>query len=236
MNWFDSGLLHFLNSFAHRSYALDASLVYVMNNNFIKGGVSMALFTWAWPAGETKWRRARLLYGFALSMVALVLARVLALALPFSGRPLRNPLLHFQLPYTMDASVLEDWSSFPTDHAVLFSCLTVVLYRVSRPLGILAAIHTFCVIVLPRLYAGVHYPTDVIAGAVIGCAVAHLFMRDDLIALLTVPVLRWKDAHPGPFHAILFLAAFEVGELFSTVRVLAHPLSQPLKMALLRLG
>ena len=236
MNWFDSSVLQFLNSFAHRSYALDASLVYVMNDNFIKGGLCMALYAWAWSAGGTKWKQACLLYGFVLSMVALVLARVLALVLPFSVRPLLNPSVHFHLPYTMDASVLEGWSSFPSDHAVLFSCLTVVLYRVDRPLGILAAIHTLCVVVLPRLYTGVHYPTDVIAGAMIGGVVAHLLMRDDLIALLTVPVVRWKDAHPGPLHAILFLAAFEVGELFSTVRVIAHPLSQPLKMALLRLG
>lgn len=61
--------------------------------------------------------------------------------------------------------------SFPSGHAaVSFACATVLALAVPRlrvPLYALAALIAFS-----RVYVGVHYPGDVVAGAVLGIAIA----------------------------------------------------------------
>lgn len=62
--------------------------------------------------------------------------------------------------------------SFPSGHASAAFASAVVLYK-SRPkrLGVPCLILAF-VIALSRLYVGVHYPTDVICGMIIGTLIA----------------------------------------------------------------
>lgn len=61
--------------------------------------------------------------------------------------------------------------SFPSGHAtVSFACATVLALAVPRllvPLYVLAALIAFS-----RVYVGVHYPGDVLAGAALGLAIA----------------------------------------------------------------
>lgn len=61
----------------------------------------------------------------------------------------------------------KDWS-FPSGHASAAFASAVVIYK-SRPkrLGVPCMILAFA-IALSRLYVGIHYPSDVICGAVIG--------------------------------------------------------------------
>jgi undecaprenyl-diphosphatase len=65
-----------------------------------------------------------------------------------------------------------DTYSFPSGHAtVSFACATVLALAVPRlsiPLYVLAALISFS-----RVYVGVHYPFDIVAGAVIGYALAR---------------------------------------------------------------
>ena len=61
--------------------------------------------------------------------------------------------------------------SFPSGHAtVAFACATVLALAVPRlrvPFFVLAALIAFS-----RVYVGVHYPFDVLAGAVLGVGLA----------------------------------------------------------------
>lgn len=66
--------------------------------------------------------------------------------------------------------------SFPSGHAtVSFACATTLALAVPRlrvPLYVLAALISFS-----RVYVGVHYPLDVLAGAALGVAVAIALRR-----------------------------------------------------------
>jgi undecaprenyl-diphosphatase len=65
--------------------------------------------------------------------------------------------------------------SFPSGHAATsFACATVLSYyapRLRAPLFVLATL-----IALSRVYNGMHYPTDVLAGAVLGALVGRLLL------------------------------------------------------------
>jgi undecaprenyl-diphosphatase len=230
MNAFDLSILSFLNTFAHRSETFDTLVVFLLWNNFVKGGIIMGFFWWAWAQDDERaLKREYLLLGFGLSIASVIAARLLALSLPFRERPLRNPLLDFQLPYTMEGSMLETWSSFPSDHAVVFFCLAAAIWFASRRLGVVAALYALIVISLPRIYTGVHYPTDVVAGAVLGWCIACFSKVRSLRIHLARPVLRWMEKQPGAFYGLLFLATFELAELFYTLRVAAHPVTHLIK-------
>jgi undecaprenyl-diphosphatase len=234
MNVFDTSLLQFFSSLSHRCEMCDDLIVWLFWNNFVKGGMMMALFWWAWTQRDSarSQRREYLLVGFGLSIVALAVARALALSLPFRERPLRNPFIHFQVPYGMDPTTLEGWSSFPSDHAVVFFGMAATLWLVSRRLGITAAIYALVVIGLPRIYTGVHYPTDVIGGAALGWGMASLAQIGSLRAFLGQPAMRLMAKRPGPFHGLLFLATLELTELFGTVRVVLHPVTKLIRPVL----
>ena len=61
--------------------------------------------------------------------------------------------------------------SFPSGHAtVSFACATILTFAIPRlvvPLYALAALVAFS-----RVYVGVHYPSDVVVGAVLGILIA----------------------------------------------------------------
>lgn len=57
--------------------------------------------------------------------------------------------------------------SFPSDHAALAFAFAATLLMIDRRLGILTMVCALC-IAIARVFAGVHYLSDVIAGAIIG--------------------------------------------------------------------
>lgn len=225
MNAFDLSILHFLNSFAHRFLALDAVIVFVMNDNFLRGGFLMALFWSAWirqDAAAPAERREFLVFGLVACFFSILLVRAIALILPFRERPLHNPALAVRLPYTMDPAALKSWSSFPSDHAALFFCLATALWMVSRRLGILAGLHALLVVTLPRVYAGIHYPSDILAGALLGYGIASLARFAGLRKRVASPVQWAIDRYPAWSHAFFFLLSFEFAETFGTVFNLSY--------------
>ena len=75
--------------------------------------------------------------------------------------------------------------SFPSDHAVMAGAVAAGLLLVSRRLG-LAAVAAAVLMAFARVYIAAHYPWDVLAGLVLGAAVAAfgwVLLRRPLTAL-----------------------------------------------------
>lgn len=231
MNAFDAAIISYLNAWVHHSWTFDTFMVYLSANPLLKGGVITALIWRAWflPGERQNRNREFLLCTVVASLMGLTLARTLALALPFRVRPFYNPLLHFQLPANMDLSALERWSSFPSDHATLFFSLATGLCFVSRQVGVFALSYILVVVCFPRIYLGIHYPTDIVAGALIGIGIASLAKIPVFRAVVTRPAMRWLNRYPGAFYAVLFLCTFEIAELFDSSRVILRLLTGTLK-------
>ncbi|MFJ8058151.1 phosphatase PAP2 family protein [Streptomyces sp. NPDC096142] len=63
-----------------------------------------------------------------------------------------------------------DWS-FPSNHATIAAAAAVALFFVSRRLGAVAAVAALAM-ALSRVWVGVHYPHDVVAGLAVGALLA----------------------------------------------------------------
>jgi undecaprenyl-diphosphatase len=148
----------------------------------------------------------------------LAVARLLSLLVPFRARPLLNPALHFRLPYGVSEATLRGWSSFPSDHAAVFFAVATCIYFVSRSAGIVALCHSFFVVCLTRVYMGLHYPTDILAGACIGVGIGCLFKNRAIQGAVASKIMPWLKNHPDGFYGLLFLLTFQIAVVFDPIR------------------
>ncbi len=230
MNPFDRGLILALNQYAGRSRVFDEFVVELSTTDLLKGGVVLGVLWWLWFSARSDSRavRARLLATLAAGAVAAVAGRMLADSLPFRARPLHEPRLPFHLPYTEGIAQLRNFSSFPSDHAMLFSALSVGVLFVSRRAGIFLLLWTFLVVLMPRLYMGLHYPSDILAGMVFGALIACVLQLGTIRERLAAPLLAWLERQPASFYAGMYLATLQIGTLFADVRGLLVLLAEAL--------
>jgi undecaprenyl-diphosphatase len=224
MNAFDAGILSFLNQFANQWPAFDQAVTYVAMHNAFKGGVLVALIwlLWARDAGKTCETRQRLVCTYLSCLAAIAIARGLSWLLPFRTRPIHDEELGFVPTYGMHAASQVDWSAMPSDHAVLFYALSVGILMASQKAGLFALVYTTVVIAAPRVYLGLHYPTDIIVGATVGgtiawCGVAHVFNER-----VSPKLIEYSRKRPWLFYAGFVFVSLEIVSLFEGVRGLGR--------------
>ena len=224
---FDLYLFHAINGWCGHWF-LD-NLVNVEERLYlINGTIVLFAYWWLWfEGGET--RRAaqrRILISMLLAgIAALFVARGLADVLPFRVRPMfagipyNPPSMHIVSDY-------ENWSSFPSDHAAMYFALALGVFMLWRAMGAMLMTYASVWICLPRVYLGLHYPTDIIAGAAIGMAVAgtaFLIARGRLFdRIVASPLLRLERNCTPLFYALVFGAAVEIAALFADIRDLVR--------------
>ncbi len=214
MNQFDWTLLRWLTSFANVWPSFDGFLAFLVNWEVAKGGLVVALYWWAWfrPEKNRLQQRVRLIVALAAAMLALALAGAAALILPYRPRP--RVLAGLEPP----TGGWAEWSAFPSDHATLFFALATGLWAVAPWLGMVAFLHAVFVVCWPRAYLGLHYPTDLLAGGVIGVVVGVAAQRSRRLQQVGIHVVKWETTRPASFYAVAFVAMYLLATLFSDLR------------------
>lgn len=72
------------------------------------------------------------------------------------------------------------------------------------------------------MYLGIHYPTDLLAGGLIGISIASLsrimWVRNSVCRLAD----PWLERSPGSFYACLFILTFQIATIFDPLRGIAR--------------
>lgn len=215
LNSFDVGIVTYVNRATNRWLWLNLATPSFMERPLLKAGPIVLLFWIAFfqqtgSADEILERRRKIAATVPLALLGAVFARILARLLPFREIPLRTVALHFQLPYGLHPSFTYGLSSFPSVHAVLFVALAVGLLIASRLLGSLALLYTFGVILFFRVYLGLHWPTDLLAGAAIGAALASIVTIKAYRSFIWRLVMKCWQRWPGISAAFILLLSYEI--------------------------
>src|SRR5882724_5833774 len=215
----DVGVVLSLNALARRARWLDV-LAGEIAHSIVLQGVMVALFWGAWfaPGDLSAERRKReiLLSSLIGVYATAVLAIALRATLPFRARPADDPTIALQAPFT---ALHSHSTSLPAGHAAVFFALAVGLWSISVKLGLVNTLVAFFCISLPRIYLGLHYPSDILAGAVLGLTTVVL-VNEMLRGRSLVPrLLAWSEGRPAAFYGLLFLASLDVATEFSSIRV-----------------
>ena len=223
LNPLDSWIMSATGTLTHRSEILDLWIQGLKGNQLVKGGVLITVFWWLWFRSEPNIKRVRgvLLASLFGALAAVATARVAALSLPFRLRPLHEPDFDYQLPFWTSPEALDGMSSFPSDHAAVFFGLAAGFLFLSRKLGLVMLAYVTLFVAIPRVYTGMHYPTDILAGAFLGlvfAALANYFLPK--LAMWDL-ILEWPDKHPPSFYSALFLLTLQVVTLFEGARSVA---------------
>lgn len=223
MNILDQSIVSFLSLFTHHSALFDQLVVDISNNELLKGGALSAAIWWLWfrPKYTKKSVRITLITTLLASLFAVAIARLMVLTLPFRARPIFNTDIGFIAPFNIPEG-FDHLSSFPSDHATLAICLAFGIYCASKRLGRLMLLYSFVVILLPRMYLGLHYATDILAGAMIGAFTVYLIRKPWFTETVSEKIYRFSEKTPQLFYAFLFLFTYETSDLYIHVRNIAR--------------
>ncbi|HEY9342144.1 MAG TPA: phosphatase PAP2 family protein [Hanamia sp.] len=227
MNFFDSSIIEFVNGFSRNSNLFDYLIAHIIENDWVKGTpfVLALIFFWFQRSPKIKVNRGFIIIGLLSTFVSIVVARSMALLLPFRARPFLNPDLHFVKPFGMTPEGLETWSSFPSDHAVLFFSLATCIFLISRKSGMIAYLYAFFVVCFPRIYFGLHYPTDILVGAVIGVLITGILSTEKISRPIVQKVFYFSLKYAGLFYVLFTLLLFQIATIFEKTRDIMHSLA-----------
>jgi undecaprenyl-diphosphatase len=217
---FDKSVVHFLNSYMGLSVSFDQGMVYLSDANLLKL-TPMILVLWGFwfkKQNNDLQLRNRILQGLFGCVIAMFMARGLSLLLPFRVRPIHNSELALQIPDTLSRGLLDGWNSLPSDHAALAFAVATVIFLICRVWGTWAFIHAALIICFPRAYLGLHYLTDLSAGALVGILSIYLTMRVINTTKIADFFLAIEKSKPAVFYIAGLLLASQMMQMFNGVR------------------
>jgi undecaprenyl-diphosphatase len=192
----DFSLVHHLNAFfAGHDGLEDVVTLYERVAELLFLGALLATFALVRGAGRIAARRAVAAAGLSAGLglaLASLLAQLVDRPRPFVAHP---DGVHLFAPHAADAG-------FPSDHATAaFAIATAILLRDRRwGLPVLVAA---IVLAAGRVAIGVHYPTDVLAGAALGAACAAVLHA----AVVRARLHALADACGGVLDRVVAAAA-----------------------------
>jgi undecaprenyl-diphosphatase len=167
----DWNLLSLLNGLAGRSAAFDLIVRLLVNDYAITTALVVVTFG-LWFFGVTAEERERNQRGVLMAGASLIVANLFVKGLnlvyyrprPFAGHDLQLLFYH------------PSDSSFPSNPASVGFCIATAVWFFNRTAG--WALYVLAGLLgLARLIGGVHYPSDVLGGALIGTLSAYLVVR-----------------------------------------------------------
>ena len=227
----DVALVLFFNKFCGKSQFWDTLALLFLSVDALRTAILVALTVGIWQYGKSKLdinAQRRVLYILFSIILTLGVIEILN-ALIDSQRPIvalgnliYNPIT------TSDTQSLwrEGWvrnpkhGSFPSDTVALLATMTCGLFLWNRLLGIGAFLFILITGVFPRLYFGLHYPSDMALGVVIAISSSFVIEKISLFKSFSEKILKIENRFPYLFGVLSFYLAYIIAEKFILLRKL----------------
>lgn len=194
MNW-DTNLYMTLQHWHGKSALLDTLMIHIANDGLYLYALFLLII---WFVGRRPENRLRHREAALSAVIAGVLGLILNIIIShiwFRTRPFvalhTTPLIH----HSADAS-------FPSDHTTGSMGLAAGAIVYDRKIGIFFGVFSL-LIGFARVYVGVHYPTDVLAGWIIGiaCGIAVAFSKRFVAPIIASLIGVWEQIERRIVHS-----------------------------------
>lgn len=193
MNGIDGKLFVYINNFAGRWPALDFLGIFLGEYlAFVLAAVLLVVVFY--PPSKKLTNRVMVCVSAAAAIIARWVVKEFILLFVHRLRPYGVVIGGHKLITTPK---IDDFQSFPSGHAIFFFALAMSLFCFNRKLG--AWFFAAALLMgIARIYIGVHWPSDILAGAamgiIIGWATYHLYLANKEL------VDRWVTKASTAFH------------------------------------
>lgn len=159
----DTTLFNYINGLAtHWRILDDVAIFFAAYLQYILGGILLVLLFW--PKRQRLHDRIMVVLATGAGLLAGLVVKPLIVFFYVRPRPF---LILPQAHLLLSEKTAEYYQAFPSGHTIVFFAISYVVYRFNKPLGWIFFIASG-LIGLVRIYAGVHWPSDVLAGAILG--------------------------------------------------------------------
>lgn len=159
----DINLFYFFNNLAEKSQLFDAIIIFLAQylQYFLIAFFLLLLFF-------SHYNKRQKIYMFLVAVFSAIVARlgVTEIIRFFYHRPRPFISLHVSQLFA------ESGWSFPSGHSAFFFAMAFAIYFYNKKWG-MAFLIASIIMNVSRIIAGVHYPSDILGGAVVGYAVAY---------------------------------------------------------------
>ncbi len=180
----EMALFHAINRMAGDHWLLDWVARAFVGDYFVPVVLSLSLLA-LWFAAKTAYRRERQQRAVIAGAIAVAIANMAVVILNGTEWALRPRPFDID-PHAARSAVVLFYAppdpSFPSNSMAVGFALAVSIVRVNRPFGIAMGLIA-TLMGVSRVYAGVHFPVDIVAGAAIG----------SLASLLAITLLRFME-------------------------------------------
>ncbi len=163
----DYQLFESINQFAGKNTIFDQIVLLFSNYGPI---LFVMVFVWLWfsKSGNQNDNRKIVLFALTIAVITIGIDKIIEMSY---FRP--RPYVDHVVTLLVERSNLDP--SFPSNHAAGSFALAFALFWKRRKAGSILLILA-CFMALSRIFIGVHYPMDVLAGAMIALAVTYVVM------------------------------------------------------------
>ena len=227
----DIETVQYFNSFCGQSLFWDTLGLVFLSTDALRTAILVSIVMGIWEYGrfknhkESNIRVIKILFSIILTLgIIEILNALIDSPRPIVSFPdlIQTPLLH------SDTKILwtESWvrnvkhGSFPSDTVALISSIACGIFLWNRLIGSIAFLFVICVGVLPRLYFGLHYPSDMILGIIIAAMSVFIIEKISLFTNLSKTILKIEEQFPLAFGIIGFYTAYIIADKFMLLRKL----------------
>ncbi|MBI2995084.1 MAG: phosphatase PAP2 family protein [Candidatus Melainabacteria bacterium] len=221
----------FFNQYCGRCIFLDTLALIFLSVDALRTAILVALVIGIWEYG---------LYKKDINANKRVLAILFSIMLTLGIIEIMNAVIDSKRPIVTYESVIKSpvvtkdikslWKdawvrnpkhgSFPSDTVALLSTIAFGLFFWNKTIGIFAILFVLFTGILPRLYFGLHYPSDMLIGVLISFCSTLFIEKVKLFNLLAKQILKVQVRYPYFFGVIGFYLAYIIAEKFILLRKL----------------
>ena len=163
---FDFYIFQKINQFAGKSVCLDSTAIFFAR--YFEYFLILVLLLFL--AKNLKKYRPMVVQAF----VAAILSRFVITNIIRWFFPRPRPFIENHVNLLFNYNPLE--SSFPSGHAAFYFAVAAIVYSYNKKAGILFYVASF-LISISRVFSGIHWPSDILAGALVGIFSGWLIIK-----------------------------------------------------------